>query len=390
MKKIGIITLYYNNRNYGGLLQSYALTKFLENQGLDAYQIAFNRDSKKNKPKFKRLINLIAEVGIIGLIKKIYYKIKIKITYLLIPNNQKNKIQESIKKRNEILKKFEKSVKHTEVLSSENIGKLNNFFDTFICGSDQIWKPGVNCDEFFLKFVPNKKNKFSYAASIGRTRLAKSDLKKILDSVKELNYVSLREEESVRLFKKNNIDCSLVLDPTLLLDKKDWLKFSKEYKINGEYIFCYFLGVSRAQRKMVTSFAKNNNLKIVTLPFLSNIPTDIDINFGDEKLYDVSPENFVYLIKNAKYVFTDSFHVSVFSGIFKKNFFVFERKEEKTMNGRIINLLKLFNAQERFINNISNVKDISECYDIYKSKKFNDLKEKSINYIKKALGDKNE
>ena len=74
----------------------------------------------------------------------------------------------------------------------------------------------------------------------------------------------------------------------------------------------------------------------------------MDRNFGDEQLYDASPEQFVSLIKYAKYVFTDSFHAVVFSNIYKKQYFVFNRSSEGEMSSRIVDITELFNQRERF------------------------------------------
>lgn len=386
MKKIGIITLYYKNRNYGGLLQSYALVKFLEKNGYEAKQISFEKNLNQNKKtKTRRIIDLIEEIGLIGLIKKIYYKIKLKISFKLISKKYRKIIVEKIAKRNIKFEEFELCIPHTKVVTEKDIGEINNMFDTFICGSDQIWKPGVNCPEYFLKFVKKDKTKISYAASIGRSNLAKEDLKYIINSVKELDAISLREEEAVNEFKQQNINAALVLDPTLLLDKDDWSAFAEEYKIDGKYIFCYFLGTSKKQRKMIEEFAKKKALKIVTMPFMSKIPSKNDIKFGDEKLYEISPKQLVYVIKNAEYIFTDSFHISVFSGIFEKNFFVFEREEEKTMNGRIVNLLKLYNANGRLIKTIDNIDSIPMYQNIFENNQFIKMKEESIGFLNKYL-----
>lgn len=383
MKRVGIITLYYKNYNYGGLLQSYALCEYLRKQGFDSRQITFNKTGihRHQKNKLVRLYNLLQEQSPIGAINKIFSKLKVKADSFKVSNKEKKILAEGIKARNSILLEFMDLIPHTNVVDEGNISSLSELFDVFITGSDQVWKPGVCCDEYFLKFT--EKQKISYAASIGRTKLAKNDEYYLIDSIQKLNAVSVREEEAFTLLSSKGIKAELVVDPTLLLSREDWSNFGEKYDVDKKYIFCYFLGTSKKHRGFAEKYAKKHNLKIVTLPYLSGIPNSSDVEFGDYKLYDVSPQNFVYLIKNAEYVFTDSFHATVFSGIFGKQFVVFDREEEKTMSGRLINLLDIFGASDRFMNNIDTIEDLSLYGDIYENERFIKLRDLSFSYLRK-------
>lgn len=116
-----------------------------------------------------------------------------------------------------------------------------------------------------------------------------------------------------------NKEAQLVLDPTLMVDKKIWDKMSGSTpKVDGEYIFCYFLGKNPEHRKKVRKLAEKTGLKVVCLPYIDGY-TESDNGYADLALYDIAPDGFVNLIKNAKYVCTDSFHGSVFSTILKGN-----------------------------------------------------------------------
>lgn len=381
MKKIGIITLYFNNFNYGGLLQSYALCEFIRKEGNESYQISFNRTGKNKakKSKMQRFFELFEELSFQEAVKKIFSRIEAKVLTMKVPNSMKKKINEEVQVRQKIMSDFINIIPHTKIVDEESISDLSEEFDTYITGSDQVWKPGVYCDEYFLNFT--NKNKISYAASISRSKLTKHDKRIITDSVKLLNAVSVREFEAVEFLNKQGISAQMVVDPTLLLTREEWALFSEPYDIKEKYLFCYFLGNSKKQRERAIKYAMNHGLKIVTLPYLSGCVTINDIHFGDYRLFDVTPRQFVYLIKNAQYVFTDSFHVVIFSSIFGKRFVVFEREEEKTMNGRIINLLELFGAKNRFVKDIDNIDDLSGYKDIYRNKSFMRLRKQSIEYL---------
>lgn len=96
-----------------------------------------------------------------------------------------------------------------------------------------------------------------------------------------------------------------------------------------EYILAFFLGNNRKQREKVMAVSKKMNLPIVTLPFQDQI-TFFDFLFGDIKLRNLMPQQLLYCIKNAKFVFTDSFHITVFSLIFHREVFVFKNFQIET------------------------------------------------------------
>ena len=180
-----------------------------------------------------------------------------------------------------------------------------------------------------------------------------------------------------------------VLDPTLLLSREDWDNICSVNKIEERYVFCYFLGELSLSNKKIIEFARSKNLKVVSMPYLA-WTSKRDSNFGDYKIYDATPPDFISLIKHAEYVFTDSFHATVFSHIYHKNFFVFNRAGLKSMNDRIYSLTSLFDTQERFCDTKEKISlhyieglppiDYGKTFP-----KFEAMKEKSINFLKENL-----
>ena len=122
---------------------------------------------------------------------------------------------------------------------------------------------------------------------------------------------------------------------------------------------CYFLSTNRAVKKYISEFAKKKRMKIVILPHVGGINIS-DCFFGDMRLYDISPSQFVSLIKYADYVLTDSFHASVFSCIYKKKFVVFSRRGGERMNSRLHSLLKLYSSNDRFAGTIAGAAELEE------------------------------
>lgn len=340
MLKTGIITHYLNSTNYGGNLQAYALCVFLIKHGFDAKQIAYDRSFDNPAPKsvVKRIKKLIRNT--LNNTKKIPDKIK------------NARIHKNFEQRTKAVLEFNRSIPHTDVYTAETIASSNDAFDVFITGSDQVWNPLAVCSAYLLDFVdPDKAYKMSYAASISANELAPETTERYKNSLSSFSAVSVRENQAVKILQPHiEQKIEWVLDPTLLLTKEDWEKITPKTEHSTPYMFCYFLGDSAEQRKLAKEYAQNHNLQIYTLPYLMGEFRKCDKKFGNKKLFDVSPEDFIALIANSECVFTDSFHAVVFSLIFKKQFFVFDRIIKQSLGSRIKDLTDLFDLGCRFCN----------------------------------------
>lgn len=334
MKKVGIITHYYGSQNYGGLLQAYALCKKLNALGYDAEQIQYiHKDvGEPNNAVRKWSTNRIANA----------FKIR-------ISRVKEKDFFSNMKKRSKAIEEFRKNIPHSfEIYSKDTISQSNDLYDAFITGSDQVWNMDWYDEAYFLKFVENKP-KYSYAASVGTNELTTERKKLFKENLMDYTKISVREKDSVELLQPlTKVEVQYVLDPTLLLSKNEWDEICLGKRIQEKYLFCYFLGEGIVERQLAREYADAHELKIVTLPFLNGQKRKCDEKFGDVKLYDVSPGEFVSLIKYSDCVFTDSFHACVFSNIYEKNFFVFPRSGADKMSNRITSLITLFHNQEKF------------------------------------------
>ncbi len=330
-KRVGIITLYHNSQNYGGLLQAYALVKILKLKGYDAEQIDFDNQRK----------DLLTQIKIF--IKKSFDK------------KEKNFINEEkeefLKQRKSAIKYFrEEHIPHSKnVYTYDNLDKLNSIYDIFICGSDQIWNY-YRSSAYYLTFVKDNKIKFSYAAGMSNINMNKKDLKWTFNALSRLDGVSVREKETKNNFLKLNKDIRIVLDPTLLISEVDWRKISLKPNIKEKYLLCYFLSPNSRIRELATDFAQINNYRVVTIPYINKSCYFVDDIYGDIKLSEVDPLLLLGLIDNAEVIFTDSFHVSLFSLLFKKELYCFSRIDYPEMDVRIDNLFELFEVDNSIIN----------------------------------------
>ena len=329
--KVGLVPLLYNEYNYGGVLQFYALQRILKSKNIECDILFFNNDEKVS------YYELSAR-------KKILLNVKIAIYSCF--DGKSNIIDENIRKRKLKIDEFKRQY-YSPVINETNISYSE--YDAIVCGSDQIWNPNWARRRCFLEFVPDEINKVIYAASLGCESMSKEQKAQFEPRIERLQYVSVREQSGKAILDSfiKDKDIKVVLDPTLLLLPEDWNNIVAEPKEKG-YVFTYFLGKYDDKIDYIGEFAKRKGLKIINIPFASGEKND-DVCFGDLQIKDADPGEFIGLIKNAEYIFTDSFHACVFSVLFKKEFYAFQRDNSKKMQGRINTLLHNFNLPDRFI-----------------------------------------
>ena len=296
--------------------------------------------------------------------------------------------------RNKALQNFTEEYMNvsSKTYTKDTIGEANDIYDGFVCGSDQVWNPLLSSldDIYWLKFANSDKCKIAYAPSIGVKEVNSDQSQKIQMNLSSFKAVSCREESGTKLINSimNHEICKTVLDPTLLLEKNEWDKICHGKKVEGDYIFAYILRGTKGQRQLVEQFAKKYNLKIVTFPYLDcDYIEKYDKVFGDIKIYDASPADFIQLIRDAKYVFTDSFHCSIFSIIYHKVFYIFS-KTGKAQNTRLNDLQEKFGIENRMLsgdgslNEIETLGEIDWC-DV--DNRLDKLRNESLSFIRRAL-----
>ncbi len=354
--KVGIITIIDNN-NYGNRLQCYAVQKVLKKLGVEAETIYYG---KELNIKYKDKIKLMKKI-----IKSCYLEIRINLKRF------------SKFKRARIFSFFNKNIKTTNkrtLLYNKNSQKK---YDYFLVGSDQIWSPnyGRFGDVEFLTFVPKEK-RIAYAPSFGVSEIAKEKEDFCSEPLKEFKAISVREEAGKQIIEKitGRKDVEVLVDPTMMLTEKEWIEVEKKPKClkNDNFVFCYFLGtVSEEKWKYIEKQAQKNNSKIVKL------------NDKNNEFYNMGPAEFIYLLRNAQYIFTDSFHGCVFSILFKKDFIIFDRESKKqSMYSRIDTLLEKFHLNDRKYKEEKELKPVD--YSI-SDNILEEERQKTYNFLRKAF-----
>lgn len=373
MKKIGIITSMNGGLNFGNSLQNYALSMVLKNLGNEVYTIADPYKSFHIKFDFAKWF--------------FQNKLKSDLAILLNYNRQADFFIQSIKAQKAFLE-FDNECLNLDFdfcIKSKIRQKIDKY-DFYVAGSDQIWKTFSDNGIKLLTFAPKEKS-ISYAASFGKNDVKETEKLKYKEALKEINYISVREDAGASIVEKlTGKRAEVHVDPTLLLNKDEWNSVAKkpDYSIEKSYLLTYFLGYKpKCLIKTINNIAEENNLKIINL-----------VDRSDKKWLEIGPREFIYLIKNSNLFFTDSFHGSVFSIIFKKYFIVTNRinKGQNVMSSRIDTLLSKFKLENRrgtpengyCKDNLFNI-DYSYVDEILEKEK-----EKSLNYLKMALNIKDE
>ena len=339
MKRIGIMSFFYNSSNYGGLLQAYALTTFLNKyDNVCAEQICYEVVKNDSQKTEKRTIGRIIR-GLYHLPGRVKHLIRVR------------KLTPFFEKRSLTLTEWRKRVpQSSNSFVKKTIRDSVDNYDGFITGSDQVWNLRWSDSSYFLDFVPNNKKKYSYGASIGSKEISPELSSMLRQHVSAFDGITVREESTAQLVSGIcDRDVRMVLDPTLLLDRSDWDIVCSSRLIHQKYVFCYFLGDDEAMRHVSKEIAKRMQCVLVNIPHAPLDYKKCDEKFGDIDLYDVDPSDFISLICFAEYVITDSFHASVFSNIYSKDFIAFGRKGMPEMNNRIIDLCKIFGNSYRFL-----------------------------------------
>lgn len=340
MKKIGIVSV--TNHNFGSILQTYALQIIIRKLG---YTTQIIRYKESRFSKIKRLQNYEYTVR---KLKELYKNVLMNIIHV----NRK----QFLKRRTYSFSTFinSKIIFSDFCFTKSELTKKSKEFSTILLGSDQVWHPmNLHMDFFTLNFVPDNIRKVAYASSFGVSCIPKTYQLKYKEYINRFQYLSCREEAGGELIKQlTGRKAHWVCDPTIILTGKDWIPIqSDKIKYKEKYIFCYFIGNNPNQRKLVKSFALNNGYKIVALLHIDEyIASDED--YADYTPYDVGPAEFLYLLNHSEYVMTDSFHATVFSLLFHKEFFIFNRFENgkgKSTVSRIDSLLKIVNLENRKI-----------------------------------------
>ncbi len=328
--RVAVVTL-MGHANLGNRLQNYAVQKILENRG---YEVTSIYTATKT----------CSICSVHGLIERAHG--------LLLRSGVRNSrlyARSLGKGEQEVLgleftrKYIRTSRKYVLSFMNHRMEKCAEDFDYWCVGSDQVWNGNLvqNNPEWFLTFAPSKRT-FSLSASCGNANIAEKYLDNFIAGTRHLGNISVREREGQSLIRRlAGREAWLLLDPTLFLNRDEWEQIEKKPElsvVSGKYILTYFLSaMTPTQREYIEKYAADNGLEIVEV---------------QQNRAQIGPCEFVWLIHNAAFVFTDSFHGCAFSTIFQKRFLAFNRNKGFDMSDRITTLLDTCGLNSSFVRTI--------------------------------------
>lgn len=324
-RKVGIVTLYHDNFNFGGLLQAFALRHTVEARGHKCELVAFDLDSMGYYTR--RLAHFKPSQA--------YDAIKRNLSLRFCGTDLKQMHKERIR----AFRQFEESIPHSKLVTKNDYRMCLETYDVVLVGSDQVWNPAWWNDILLLNGVDGAKTvKASYAASMGCSSLSARDSKELERSLADYAFLSAREKSAANIIGmaiNDEAAVEVVLDPTLLLSRDEWfeaLPSVAESRIpDSPYAFVYM--VDKRDRYTKKSICACADAGLIPVVVTYGLDKNYKEEFGSRALiiHDCSPAEWVHLIERSEVVITDSFHGIAFSCNFKKRFWCFRKIE--TLNG---------------------------------------------------------
>lgn len=383
-KKIGCVIAYTKgHNNYGTSLQGYAMLKKIQQLEYKVEVIHYVKHLSAIQ-KIKFVVNAIRA----GEWKNIVARLIVKKTLKKYPQYAKGIAERTeavdAYKENKLIPLFHEYIGYDALRK----GSLN--YDAVVVGSDQVWTPMSLPNKFFnLLFVDDSVRKVAYASSFGVSEIPFFQRKATGAYLDRFYKIGVREQRGKEIVEElSHQKATVVADPTMLLSREEWeLEIADAYTPTNEpYIFCYFLGTNRESRKAVNELKAKTGYKIITIRHMDEYVPEDEL-FGDEAPYNVDPNDFVKYISRAAYVCTDSFHCTVFSIIFHRQFMTFYRfaaTNKIGRNSRIDSLFNILGLQERLYAGNIFVIDNSIFYDKV-DEKLKSLRGNSLEFLKNSL-----
>ena len=381
------VCLKYTQYNYGSKLQALATVKMFEDLGFEYEIIRYNKKTLsfylKSIPRFFNFVFLNDR----------YDQIQRIIEFKRHPEIKKN-----IDIRNATFDSFDIIFEEnlSEIYSSyaDLKNKCKSKYDNVITCSDQLWSPSALGSGFYnLMFVPEDVPKISWASSFGVSEIPwyqKSRTKRFLERIE---HISMRENRGAEIVREmTGRQVPVLMDPVFVFDKDEWDELVPPAEPEWDnYILCYFLGSDSEHRTIAKELSEKTGMKIVTLRHLDRYNAE-DESFGDIAPYDVDPQRFLNILRNAAYICTDSFHGTAFSVIFEKKFVVFDRYKNtssNSKNSRIESVCSNLQLQNRRFSGNEDILDTMQREIDYTevSKKVCEYRKKTKQYLLDALDD---
>lgn len=311
--KIALLNLTVDN-NFGGNLQRYALMKVLSDLG---HNVTFLNIRTKYKLKWYKYPY--------SYMKRVLKKMFNHYVHIRLEKYKTLEMERLCGKQKEF---FDKYVNHTNPLFTEKdlISESQKAYDAFIVGSDQVWRKRMtrqiglkNYFFYFLKDIPVIKIAYSASFGVDYNQYTRNEIKQLGNLYRQFNAISVREISALKLlhfYGWQTPNAMVTLDPTLLLDRNDYICLIKDNPVHDkakDKIFCYVLDSTREIDNLIKSKSQELGVGVV----MCNLSEDTEISIVQ----------WVANIHNAQLIITDSYHGTIFSLIFNKPFLLLKNED---------------------------------------------------------------
>ena len=325
--KVGIMT-FPHSVSYGCVLQMYALQQTVNRLGHEVEVIHYQNEYMKQE---KHVAKVAGKPSV------------------------KDKIRKSVRKvlHLRMYQKFAAFEKQNIALYPKKpfgdqkiLEELGQRYSAVICGSDQVWNPDITGRElsYFLDFCGENTRRVAYAPSFGIEDFSEEFRQSIQGELMRFHALSAREVPGQRLVEElTGRDVPVVVDPTFFLEQQDWEKLEKKHPAaQGDYILYFTVRSSRSLWEKALAFSRKTGMKLVVVG--GNIlKKNMD---GVEYAVDICPGEWLYLMRHARYVLTNSFHGTAFSIHFRKDFYL---ELSARTNSRLVQIAQALGLENRIV-----------------------------------------
>ena len=327
--KVGIMT-FPNSTSFGAVLQMYALHRAVEQLGAESEIINYHNVYMKAE----RHTSAIQSAK--GLNKKLRLWGK-----RVIHARQFYGFRQ-------FEKKLSMYPEHP-ILEMRELQAVGKRYECVICGSDQVWNPYItDCDlSFFLDFCGKETKRIAYAPSFGISEFAEDFQNRIRGEIEKFGALSAREQEGQQLLQQlTGKQIPLVLDPTFLLEKEEWVALEKPHPLAvGEYILYFTVSRSPELFRFCKELARKDNKKVIIVGgnFVKQLRNkDKTVEYA----WDLAPGEWLYLMHHACCIVTNSFHGTAFSIHYQMDFYV---EFSSNTNSRLEQIVRTAGLESRVV-----------------------------------------
>lgn len=355
--KVGIFT-FPNSTSYGAELQMYALYRTVESLGHTPEVIHYHNAYMKAEKHMRHRRSLRKSIGQV-------------LHHRLYSN----------------FRRFEKRllVRYPKASFSDPtcLPELAKRYDAMICGSDQVWNPDITGGDlsYFLNFCGESTCRISYAPSFGIDTFTPEFCGSIQGELEQFHALSVREAAGQKLVRELiGKDVPIVVDPTFLVTAEEWSTLEQRHPLaDGDYILYYTIRSSQKLWHRAVELSEKTGMKLVVVggnPIKANFSKDANIKYA----VDIAPGEWLYLLRHARYVVTNSFHGTAFSVNYRKDFYV---EFSSLTNSRLVQITQALGLTGRIVGEAA-LEPTAVDYTVT-DRVLPQMRKASLDYLMKAL-----